>query len=129
MERPRLGDVELDVLRVVWRRGRATVHEVREAFGPERPLAYTTVLTTLRNLERKGYVTHVVAGRSHVFRAVASQDEVARSRLKDLLARLFGGSPVHLVRTLLEEEDLSREEIRELRKRIEDGRRKEGRRG
>ena len=91
-----------------------------------RKLAYTTVLTTLRNLEQKEYLRHEVEGRSHVYLPRVQEREVARSTLTDLVDRLFDGSRVRLVDALLDEEQLTKEEFEALRERILELRREEG---
>jgi predicted transcriptional regulator len=98
---------------------------VRDAL-PNRKLAYTTVLTTLRNLEKKGYLEHEVEGRAHVDLPAIEERAVERSSLMDLLDREFDGSRVRLVDALLDGSDLSDEEVEDLRRRIEDLREEEG---
>ena len=116
--RRNLGDLEARVMKVVWKRGRATVREVLADLPGRRKLAYTTVLTTLRNLEQKGFLRHEVEGRSHVYLPRVEEREVARSTLTDLVDRLFDGSRVRLVDALLDEEQLTPEEFEALRQRI-----------
>lgn len=113
-----LGRLETDVMKVVWRLGRATVRQVRDAMSSERSFAYTTILTTLRNLERKGYVRHDAEGRTHIFVPVVEERAVARSALEGVLDRLFDGSKARLVDALFEETDLSENEMEDLRRRI-----------
>ena len=123
-----LGILETRVMKVIWRRGRATVHEVREALKGPRQLAYTTVLTTLRNLERKGLLAHDVEGRKHVYFPVVAEHAAAGSALRSLLDLVFDGSRVRLVDALFEQEDLSKAEFEALRKQILELRRRERRR-
>jgi predicted transcriptional regulator len=106
-------------MKVVWRIGRATVHDVRGALDASGvTLAYTTVLTTLRTLEAKGLLGHEVSGRSHVYFPTVAEGAMARSALHDVLHRLFDGSKVRLVHALLDDRDLSRREFEALRKQI-----------
>ena len=117
-ERKGLGARESRVMQAVWSLGRGTVREVLDSLGGRRRLAYTTILTTLRNLERKGYLCHEVEGRSHVYIPTVERDAVARSALDDLVNRLFDGSHARLVDALIDEERLSDEELAELRRQI-----------
>ena len=121
-----LGDLEARVMKTVWGLGRATVHEVRKALPGRRRLAYTTVLTTLRNLERKGFLTHEMKGRSHVYVPAVDENEVARTNVRDLLDRLFDGSRLRLVETLFTEEDLSEDEVAAIEEMIRGMKRREG---
>ncbi|HQH71075.1 MAG TPA: BlaI/MecI/CopY family transcriptional regulator [bacterium] len=113
-----LAELETLVMKEVWKRGRATVHEVRGALRGKRDLAYTTILTTLRNLEKKGFLAHEVDGRSHVYVPRVEEGAVRQSTLRTLLDNLFDGSKVRLVQTLFEEEPLSPEEYESLRRTI-----------
>ena len=109
-ERGNLGALESRVMKAVWSLRRATVREVLVALEGRRKLAYTTVLTTLRNLERKGFLQRELQGRSHVYLPAVEQEAVARGALDDLVDRLFDGSRARLVDALLDEERLSDEE-------------------
>ena len=115
MPRPRsqsLTDAELRVMNVLWRRGRANVGGVVDELpGPERP-AYNTVLTILRILERKEYVTHEKEGRAFTFSPVVDQGEERRRVLSNVLRRFFDGSPALLVQDLLGHERVGTDEIR-----------------
>ncbi|MGQ0637695.1 MAG: BlaI/MecI/CopY family transcriptional regulator [Planctomycetaceae bacterium] len=109
-ERPRLTRYELEIMDVVWRRHEATVHEVCE--GLLRPLAYTTVMTTLRLLESKTRVLErTKRGRAFVYRPLVTRNEVSRSILSDLRCVLFGGSVPSLVLNLVAEEALAADDI------------------
>lgn len=110
-------DRELDVMSVLWQRGPATVAEVREALNErlDAPLAYTTVLTVLRILEEKRRVGHVEEGRAHRYHALVERGEAGRSALRDLVRRIFAGSPELLVTELVSDRDLSEEDLRRMR--------------
>ena len=101
----------------LWRLGRASVHDVVGALHDRQP-AYTTVLTTLRNLERKGYLRHETLRRQHIYIPRIAQRCVARRSLFELLESLFGGSKLQLAATLFEDEELSDAELQKLRERI-----------
>src|SRR5918997_1209690 len=105
---------ELDIMSVLWRRGRATVAEVRDELADD--LAYPTVQTMLRVLEGKGYVGHTVDGRAFLFHALVKQDEVADSALDRLVAKVYHGSRELLVSRMLGDEDISPDELRRIKK-------------
>jgi predicted transcriptional regulator len=104
---------ELDVMNALWDRGPSTVAEVRRALEDE--LAYTTVLTILRILEDKGYVAHAAEGRAHRYRPLVERAEARDSALRRLTARLFGGSPELLLTRLVEDEQISDDELRRMK--------------
>lgn len=102
---------ELDLMAVLWERGSATVSEVQERLEDE--LAYSTVLTTLRNMEEKGYVSHTEEDRAFRYRPVIRREEAGRGGIQKLVQKVFGGSwdlmLTHLVsRTEFTEEELER---------------------
>jgi predicted transcriptional regulator len=107
---------------VIWEKGSATVAEVAEALPQDLNLAYNTVLTTLRILEKKGYLKHVKAkeGRAFVYRPVVSRDDASRSALRHLLHRFFGNSAEALVLNLLDDERLSEAELERIRVRLKE---------
>ena len=113
-----LTDREIDVMEVLWDRGSATVAEVRDAL--EDDLAYTTVLTVLRILEEKGRVRHEEEGRAHRYYPLVERQVVRSSALRRLTRKLFDGSPELLLTQLVSDQGLSADEIRNLRKLLED---------
>jgi BlaI family transcriptional regulator, penicillinase repressor len=112
---PRLGRLELQIMQILWRCGRATVRQVTEELSQARPLAQNTIQTMLRKLEAKGAVTHDVEDRTFVYRPLCQRSEVTESATRDLLARLFNGSVYGLVSHLLKHETVSSEELARLR--------------
>jgi BlaI family penicillinase repressor len=110
----RLSDRELDVMAVLWARGSGTVAEVREAL-PD-PLAYTTVLTVLRTLEEKGFVGHEEEGKAHRYVPLVARERAGRSALTRMVDKLFDGSPELLLTQLVSDRKLSPQDIRKLRK-------------
>ncbi len=100
MKPQRLHPLELDVMKVVWRLTRATVNDVLDNI--DRKLAYTTIATTMKSLEKKGFLSHHVDGRTFVYQALVKETEITRTMLTDLLERLFDNSAEKLVNTLLE---------------------------
>jgi predicted transcriptional regulator len=111
-----LGDRELDVMGVLWDLGSGTVAEVRDKLGD--PLAYTTVLTILRNLEAKELVTHEAEGKAHRYIPRVARQTARRSALSKLVDRLFHGSPEQLIAQLVEDEQLTVDDLRRIRNRL-----------
>jgi predicted transcriptional regulator len=107
-------------MRVLWRRERATVSNVVDALTEKPRPAYNTVLTLLRILEEKGYVSHEKDGRAYVFAARIGEQDARRSALRHLMGRLFEGSPSLLLLNLLQHEPVDAAEIGRLKKLIED---------
>lgn len=111
-------DRELDVMTVLWRHGSATVPEVRQELTDA--LAYTTVLTVLRTLEEKGYVTHRDEGRAHRYVPLVDREAAGTSVLRRMLSTVFGGSPELLLTNLVNDQQLSGAEIKKLRKMLDE---------
>ena len=111
-------DRELDVMAVLWRSGSGTVTEVRDALDDT--FAYTTVLTVLRTLEEKGYITHVAEGKAHRYVPVVSQDAAGQSAISKVLDKIFDGSSELLLTQLVSDRNLDAAELRRLRKLLDD---------
>jgi BlaI family transcriptional regulator, penicillinase repressor len=109
-------DVELQVLSVLWRDGPSTARQVLGALPDGKQRAYTTVLTTMQNMERKGLLTHEARGNAHVYAPTRSRRQVLGPVLRGWVAKLFGGSPSAAVQHLLSESDVSPTELDEIRK-------------
>jgi BlaI family penicillinase repressor len=114
----RLGDLQLAIMKVLWRLGAATVAEVHQQLAAQR-LAYTTIATMLRKMEDRGLVAHDAAdakpaGRRFVYRALLSEHDVTRGMADDLVERLFEGSLASTVSHLLEARDVSAAELDEI---------------
>ncbi len=107
-----LGDRELDVMAVLWEIGSGTVAEVRERL--DAPLAYTTVLTVLRNLEAKSFVSRTEEGRGHRYFPRVQQQTAQRSALSRLVQSLFRGSPQALLAQLVDQHDVTPDELQAL---------------
>jgi predicted transcriptional regulator len=114
-----LTEAELPLMEVLWVRGKATVGDVVEALPKGRPVAYNTVLTTLRILERKGYVRHTKDGRAFVYHPVVDRSEATRSAVRQVVTRFFQNSPALLMLNLLKDEGLDEQELARLRQMIE----------
>jgi BlaI family penicillinase repressor len=107
-----LGERELDVMAALWNLGSGTVNEVRDAVSD--PLAYTTILTILRNLEAKHFVRREEEGRAHRYYPLVERQSAQRSALSRLLRSFFEGSPTALLTQLVQDEELSPEELQAL---------------
>jgi predicted transcriptional regulator len=114
-----LSAAETEVLRLVWDLGFATVQNVCDALPRDREVAYATVQTLLRRLEKKGYVSHKIDGKAHVFSAAVKQDDVIKRTVGDFVERLFGGDVRPLMMHLAGQSDLNEKDIERLRKLIE----------
>ena len=112
-------EAELELLRIVWQLGEATVREVLEALPPKRNPAYTTVMTTLGTLERKGYLTRFKRGGAYVYRPRVDEDEVTRGMIRQLLGRMFDGSAERLLVKLIRTGGLSAKQLARLRREID----------
>lgn len=111
-------DRELDVMGVLWEVGSGTVAEVQERL-PDR-LAYTTVLTVLRTLEEKGYVGHAEEGRAYRYHPLVERERAGTSALRRMVRKLFRGSPELLVTQLVSDRALSEEELKRLRRLLDE---------
>jgi BlaI family transcriptional regulator, penicillinase repressor len=114
-----LTEAELRIMNVLWEKGSATVHEVLEALPTPPALAYNSVLTIIRILEKKGYVKHVKDKRAHVYTACVDRKDASRFEVKHLVSRFFGNSAELLVLNILEEKSIDPEEIKRLRQLLE----------
>lgn len=110
-----LTEAELRLMEVVWAKGPSTVHQILESL-PEKPaLAYNSVLTTIRILEKKGYVQHAKDGRAHVYRPLIGRQEARRFEVRNLVSRFFQNSHDLLVLNVLEEKGVDAEELNRVR--------------
>ena len=111
-----LTNAEHRIMEVVWARGSATVAEVVEALKDRD--AYTTILTFMRILKAKGYLSSRKEGRAFVFVPKVDRDTVARKAVHQLLSKFFAGSPSELVLAFLREEELTAEELEQIKRKI-----------
>lgn len=109
-----LTEAELRLMNVLWQRGPATVHQLLQALPTNPSLAYNSVLTTIRILEKKGYVKHIKDGRAHIYMALVGQKEATRFEVRNLLSRFFKNSHELLVLNILEDKEIDAEELRRL---------------
>lgn len=117
---PTLTEAELRLMKVLWESGPSTVGEVLDALPNRVSLAYSTVRTTLRILEQKGYVSHEKNGRAFVYHPLVDRTDARRSAVRYVVSRFFNDSPELLVLNVLESEELDEGEMKRLRKLIED---------
>jgi predicted transcriptional regulator len=113
-----LTEAELRIMRILWARGESLVSDLVAALPDEAPLAYTSVLTTVRILEQKGYVEHRQEGRAFLYRPRVAEHEASRSEVNHMLHRFFGNSRERLLLTLLGEGDMTSEELQRLKNAI-----------
>ena len=114
-----LTDGEARVMAVLWGLNSATVAQVVTQLQAQYQLTYSTVQTTLRILEQKGYVAHEKVARAFVFRPVIDERQARRRALRHLIGRLFNGSPSLLVSNVLDDDDIDPAELARLKKLIE----------
>jgi BlaI family transcriptional regulator, penicillinase repressor len=119
-----LTEAELRVMNVLWSKGPATVQQVQDWLSADHDLAYNSVLTTIRILEKKGYLKHTKGGRAHIYSPVIAREDASRSEVRHLVSRFFGNSHHSLLMNLLQEQELDAEEVKQLRQILESGERK-----
>ncbi|MBY0496163.1 MAG: BlaI/MecI/CopY family transcriptional regulator [Cyanobacteria bacterium] len=126
MARPQLRptDAELAILRVLWERGASTVRQVHEALADTRETGYTTTLKLMQIMADKGLVTRNETARTHVYSAIAGEEQTQHQLVRDLVDRAFGGSAAQLVLRALSADGTTDAELREIRKLIDDYREK-----
>jgi predicted transcriptional regulator len=115
-----LTDAELRLMDVLWEKGEATVSDVADALPNHPALAYSTVLTTLRILENKGFVRHTKDGRAFVYHPVVGREQARESAVTHLVRRFFENSPELLMLNLLDGKKVDAGELRRLRKKIQE---------
>ncbi len=113
-----LTEAELRLMKLLWVRGESAVADLVEALPEGEPLAYTSVLTTVRILEKKGYVEHRQEGRAFLYRPCVAEHEASRSEVQHVLRRFFGDSREQLLLSLLGDREMGAEELERLRQAI-----------
>jgi BlaI family penicillinase repressor len=119
MTATKLGRVQLRIMQALWKLGRATARDITDALSRSEPIAHSTVQTLLRSLEEKGSITHEVESRTFVFVPLVQEDKYKRNAARELLDRVFGGDVGSLVAHLLQNEKVSRKELDDIRRLIE----------
>jgi len=115
---------EMDIMNVLWRMGSGTVSEVQKGLADD--LAYTTVLTILRTLEKKGHLRHETEGRAHRYLPLVEKAEAQEGAVKRVTRKLFSGSPELLMAHLLNERGLTEEQLRRLKTLVDERLKEEG---
>ena len=116
-----LTEAELRIMEVLWEKGPGTVQQVLDWMPPKPPLAYNSVLTTIRVLEKKGYVEHIKDGRAYVYQPLLARKDAQRSEIRRLVGRFFANSHEQLVLNILEERGLDTAELKRLREVLDRG--------
>jgi BlaI family transcriptional regulator, penicillinase repressor len=119
VEKPALSKSEMEIARLLWEIGPATVREIHEEVCKGRHADFATIQTFLRRIESKGYATSKLNGRTRVYSAKTRPRTVIRDTVDDLIERLFGGETMPLVKHLIEERGIEASEIDELRKLVD----------
>ena len=119
---PTLTDAELRIMNVLWEKGSCTVQQVLDGLTTKPALAYNSVLTTIRILEKKGYVRHIKDGRAHVYMAMMGRHEASRFEIRHLVNRFFRNSHEALLMNILEDKSITAEELARVRELLERGR-------
>ncbi len=114
-----LTEAELRIMQVLWQKGPGTVQQILDGLPGSPAFAYNTILTTIRILERKGYVEHAKDGRAHVYTPLVAQEEASRSEIRHLVSRFFRDSHEDLVLNILEDRGIAPGELDRLRKMLE----------
>ena len=125
--RPRkteLTDHELEIMKVIWARGSATVRDVYEELLKHRKIAYTTVMTVMGVLEQKGRLNKSTDGRAYLYTPSQPQSEVVTSMVRDFVGRVFNGMAKPLLVSMLEDGKITEDELNELKKLLKNKRRK-----
>jgi BlaI family penicillinase repressor len=114
-----LTDLQIELMRVLWTRGEATVVQVHRDLSATRELAQPTVATMLSRLEKKGAIAHRTEGRQFIYRALVSEADVRRSKVGQIADVLFGGDVPQLIHQLLSEREVSADDLAEVRRLLE----------
>ena len=120
-----LGELQAEVMEIIWDLGEATVSQVHEKIQKRRQAIYTTVLVAMQKLDKNGWLTHRKKGRANVYTPARSRQAADGNVLKDVLKQAFKGNPQVLLSSLLDEHPMSDEELADLKKLIESKRRKQ----
>ncbi|QDT43685.1 Penicillinase repressor [Gimesia alba] len=120
MNAKQLGRVQLQIMQVLWDRGRANAREITDALNESSEIAHSTVQTLLRQLETKQAIAHDIEERTFVFYPLIKEDKVTRQATRELINKIFDGSAAGLVAYLIENEKIPKSELQRLRKLIND---------
>lgn len=115
-----LGETEMEVLHHVWELEEATVKQVRKRILENREVAYTTIMTVMKNLAEKGYLKYRKDGVTYVYSPAQQPESVRSNLIGDLIKKVFKGSPKELVQTLVKSKDLTEKDLDEIKSMIDD---------
>ncbi|WP_368563232.1 BlaI/MecI/CopY family transcriptional regulator [Pseudoxanthomonas sp. UTMC 1351] len=115
---PALTDAERVILEVLWKKKEASVREVTDELSKKKPVAYTTVLTMFKILDKKGLVSHRTEGRAFIYSAAISRSDARRQALENLLKQFFNGSSNVLAQHLISEHGIDPEELKALQEKV-----------
>ncbi|MCL2645762.1 MAG: BlaI/MecI/CopY family transcriptional regulator [Phycisphaerales bacterium] len=116
---PRPSDFELQILALLWERGPMTAREVRENLPDKKPRAYTSVLSVMQVMEKKGLLAHTAQGKTHLYRPRVAKTRILRGLISKLVHLVFGGKPAAAVQALLDDKTISPQELSEIRKMLD----------
>ena len=116
----KIGNLQLKIMRVLWSHGEATARQITDTIAKETPVAHSTIQTLLRKLEVKKAVTNEERDRTFFFKPLVSEEEITQSATQDLISRVFHGSLSGLVAHVLENEEISKDELEKIKRLIEE---------
>ena len=117
----KLGKVQLEIMKILWREGESTAREITEALSDTEGLAHSTVQTLLRKMEAKGAVSHELVDRTFIFKPLYKFEEISETVTRDILTRVFQGSVYSMVSHLLKNEDITDDEMHRIKELIQKG--------
>ena len=120
MAYPRFGRVQLRIMQVLWRAGKANAREITDALNKETPIAHSTVQTLLRKLEIKRAISHALDERTFVYCPLVPANKAAKEVSKEMIERMFEGSPAELVCHLIKQEQISKSEMQQIEKLLQE---------
>ena len=113
-----IGNREMMILNIVWDKGETSVRDVFRVITENEEIAYTSVMTTMQNMEKKNLLTHREESRTFIYKAAVEKNEVQKNLLNDLLDGVFKGSYENLVTSLIQSKDINPEEIKIIAERL-----------
>jgi BlaI family penicillinase repressor len=122
----RLGKLELQIMRLIWDRGKATVREIWTELYPEKRLAYTTIATMMKKLEGKRFLKHSEKERTYIYYPLVDRKSVSQGLLRELIDGLFDGSAAKLVTTLVQSDHLTEKDLEDIQQIILEQRKAKG---
>ena len=119
---PKLTDPEFEIMKIIWERGKVTINQVLEAINSQkkRDLRRTTIQVQMKRLEEKGWLIHHEEGRNFIYKSTRGREEVSREITRDINRRIFDGSYANLVMSLFQGSDVTSDEIKRIRKILDD---------